>query len=1744
MFGVAPEEKGVDVVFTAPEEEEEAATMSESGVTVLASQDLEEANVTSMTEVSQLEDDALPDLNAISHDTQITVENVASEIEEAEEQCQKEDTALLVVCREVLEIDKEAGTLKKINSNQIQIEIIDEKSEEGDTQHEVSLSTHVTSESDDAKNTERAVVKPIKVAQSETPRRRSQRQRKQEETVREETIAQYEGRVLRRTVLSISTPKRKHTKHSQKVDENVEKKDAKVVEEIAVSTTEVVEQLAVTEEVTSIKEDETEKKAELGVDGIVLLGNTTQCPDTAETILFKERGEEKGKESEKQQKYNEVETSVIENKQEVCDDETEEPPVLQRRAFRGRHKVTSKAKPTEQGQRHQKQEEAHTDEADLGERSCASEEKAMDRQSEANQEVEHEETVDRTEEKILIKEVIVMKECTVPGAEEAAEGIIPGAEITMEECKEVQEDEETEGEIQTEDKVIPTEVPDEAVAKEPQEENIVSEVPKLQKAAVILVDLKTSCHHPAVKEAAETPVDGSCAAAEKEQMEMRAAEMLVLEEKEGGEKSVVAAPEAETVEKEELEKDNADKEKEEFVNVDGEKSKAEEAPSIETKDKTAEENNQQQEQDIEADVPLVDDAKDNLSPAEVNEAMSSEGEEEPVTTRTLRSGTKSITAKPRNKTTKDRKQEDEQEADNVTEEEPAVTMRTLRQGCNSVSATPRGKFRRSRKQLQEDGHKGAEKSMSVKDNERPKESAEKDEERDEEALLGSPIKLPTDKDEVKDPEEDKTEVEKEEPDGAEMEKELSEEGTMTITEQEENTAAVTAAAHDLAQEEDRNTLLAKANTDTSVPLPSEEEATATAEDQQNEEMVPQPSELQKVTVVLVDLRNTHHEVQQEKSAVEEGGPAEKAATEVEEEERVETMNEEETMAKESMPGSPVEIENTEPGKVEMEERDFDEKVEDAVRIQDAEKEEAEGTANEDEVNNVDDEEKEPSVTETRTLRSRKQAAKSTPRRRSARSRQKNYEDETEETSEMKEQEVQVSARVLSRGRKSVPVVPKGTPKRKRKQLQEEEGERESTAVEKEAEEEEEKPDEEQETVDEERLEEKAETQQAENTQPEMDSEKEETVAEKADILQNSPEEEQATSTETIADEDPEAPAEQSVDDVAEEAVTTQATLEGEQSTFISEETLITAKDDKEISGSDEEEEPVFETRVLRSGKKRVTATARSKTAQRNEPEEEATGAQSTTEEEPVVEIRVLRKGRRSAVATPRGKSKRARTQVQEEDDTAAAEETEVEEKETGQESLEGKGEKGKELESIKMGMNKDIDVEEGEVESEAGGESAVGDTEQMKGSLTEEVLEKEDKSMAAVNETGTDMVKAEETNFPEEEKTTDTENRTIDIIEDPTFATEEGSDSAVPAEEALVPAESVVTEEEVPAETRALWSKSKTLHATPLRRSRRHKDQGAVEAQQEVENPKDKEAQGKHQLTDDSAENRQMTAEEQVETDETSPPAQKPGSPAEDHAEDQSEPIADLIDDKVLESGVKEPEKEEMNSPEKEHTMSKDDETLDSSVVECRNLRKRKTVGEEEDKTEEIQPPGITFTQKRPRVEKREIDREEKDEETETEAITSEDKDNKEAEYSSNEPKLEEGSTEETVEEMGAVESNSEKEDAINLVLDTTEEVEAAGLSQENEEDEQDMSEEEVEPIVIGKRVLRGRSIPSLIITPQSKSRCQSTKCKKSEESLSDVEKSPQSGQKRRLSKRKSTEVTPARKSKLTAKCKISEYYD
>lgn len=2014
---MASEENGEVVVDTNPKAE---------AATLLATQNKFDLTSAPMTEEPQVEDVATQNLNYTSHDSQIIVENVASEIEEAKEECQKEDTAVLVVSEEVLEVHKEAETLN----------------EEG------------------------------------------------------------EVRVLRRrTVVSTPMTKRKYTRHNQKVYEELEKEVAKKND---VSTTEVVEELAATaaeepEETAAIKEDvvgmeelkeekqqleeeqltnevETEKREEPGVEDTVLKGSSTELPDTAETDLTKENVVEKvTDESETKQKGEEVYTS------DHLSDEIERPPVVQRRGLRGRCKVTPKPESTKQSKRHHRQEEEHTDEADVGAGGSASEEKAdekaMDTQMGEPHQVDQDKSVDEPEE-ISTEELTVVEEGRIPDAEEAAEDVTSSTEVSVEEHKEVREDgkpetvsvmeaqkeEEAEDVIQepvtvtsTSGTVIPDEVLDEAalpVAEEPQEKDIGCEIPKLQQATVILVDLKTTGHHLSVKVAEEMPAEGECSTPEKEQVELIAPEekdvfssfaeeqtsepeMLVLEEDDRGkqnnntEKSADAATEAGTVEKQGLEEDTSNKEKKESANVDGGKGEAEEAPFIETSvlrsgRKIVKASHQEREEDnigevitkkkvdeaeigtgesegemeametdavtiavpvegkqfavsqiradIEADIPVVEDVEDNLSPAEVDEEISLEEEEAPVSTRAFlqeeekkeagdsksvevtgekEEAVKGEAVEKRDKERGEKMVEeiggrvkeeaasesqenlepeiDAEEGRTVAEENellPVSVTRSLRSGGKTPRAPP---INRSKEDEEErEGGTSAEKSADdhkspaeprilrmggksacrnrkQKEDEGPKETAEEtkvEDDKEDEAELGSAKEPPTE-DERKAPEEDEIQVEKEEPVTLEVEKGVSEKGPMTITEKDENTAGISCTA---------------------IHTLSEEEAAASAEEQHSEEMVPQLSDLQRVTVVLVDLKNTHHKVREETAVVEK-----KSATEVEEGQRKETI------AEEDVPGSPFGIEKTELEKVEVEEIGFRDQVEDAITIQDTGEEGAEDTAKEDEAKNVDDQDE---VKETRTLRSKKQAVKATLRGKSAKSRQKRGEEEKEETSEIREEEPPVEFRVLRTGRMSIPDKQRCRTQTTHKQLQEEEveeeeGGEECTAVKgREAEEEEQQAEEQKQMIEQEKgrkFEVKDATQQIENVEPEMGIEKVDTGAEEAVILS---EEEQASSTETVADEDTEDPVghsadeEKTSDDIAEEAVTTQAAAEGEQSTTIPELALLTAKDDEAKGVSEVEEASVNETRVLRSGEKTVIATAKSKTTKTDEQEEEATGEKST-EDEATAERRVLRKGRRSAATTPQRKSKRAReqceTEEEGEDETTPAEEMQAEKPnallEDVKEKEENKDEKTEEKNEDKAGAQKGENTESEEDYEQV--EEAAGDRSTEDESTVEtRVLRKGRRSAAATprrkskrarmqcekEEEGEDnttpaeeiqvevckayekednmnekkeekigedhVAKKEENTEPEFEiKTVETvaeqsltEQETVEEEQSSVSETCANEQKETPvgesAEEETNTDEGKVTdEEEAPVvETRVLRSHGKVVKATPRTQTTKSQqeenkqegttvekcsdtDEPAVETnvlrkgkrsapatpkykakrprtQCETEEEEREETEGEEEETGqelpgekgEKAEEEGKSMEMGVKIDkvvEEEVDSEAGGEPAvgdsEEMKDDLTEEAAVLEKEDnsmaaVDETGTDMVKVEETDSakekettvPEKStaaaevgsHTAVAEEGPLvtDQSVVTeeeaptvtSRSLRS-KTKTSQATRSRKQKDQGVVETQQQ-------VEENPEDEKTQEGQLTDDSPENGELsakeqagsdeaslvgleagppaedsaedqtkeiadliddrviEAAGEEPagcttrgkQLELSSAEENLENsVGAFESTSEQESILSLVLDTDEEVETAGLSQDDEEDEQNMSEEEVEPLVIGKRVLRGRTVPSRIITPQSKSRRHSAKVK-SEDFMSDEKKSPESAQKRSLCKRKSTEVTPTRRSK------------
>ncbi|GLD68254.1 trichohyalin-like isoform X1 [Lates japonicus] len=2127
MFNVTAEEKREAVVDTASEEA--AAMMLDKPATVPASQDLEEAGITApMTEELQVEDVATQDLKTTSRDSQIIVENVASETEEPEEECQKEDTDVSVVAEEVVEVDKEAEALNKVSA---------EKSDESVTQHELSLSTHRPSEDGDAGKTGKTVVRVIHLVQNETPRQRSQHSKPQD-NVMTGTTAWDGGRVLRgRTVMSTPPPKRKHTRHSLKVCEELEKEFNEVVEKDQVSTAEIVEEISVNEreekeEITPTKEnivtveelpeekkqqsdderltneEETEKQEEPGMENSVVKKSSTELPDIAETALSEENKYEKvTDESEKEENDEEVDTSVIQDKREGSDDNIDEPSVVQRRAVRGRQKVSPKPKPRKQGKRHQKQEEP-TNEADL--RALGSAEEKADEQAteskpmEEHHQEEQEGADDITEEEISTENLTVMTEGAIPQTEEATEDVIPSNEVNVEESKEAQDKEETEKETETvsametdqeeeavgvsgvaddvrepntvvpaSETVIPDEVQDEAVVpvpEEPQEKDTGSEIPKLQKATVILVDLKSTCHHLGMNEAEDKTV----AAPEKEQMGLIAAEdkevsscvaekqtsepeMLIWEEEDGGkqenitEKSVDATPEAETVKKEEFEEDYSEKEKEKSASEDETKSEAGEAPVIETRVlrsgrkiveascKSRGRSNQHQEEDTidviekevdeveagtvevegemeavtknvltvivpvqeeesaaldidadtEADIPVGDDTEENLPPAEVNEAMSLEEKEEPVVeTRGLRSLTKTGTATATTKTPRSGKQVDEQKAENSEDEEVAVRTRTLRQGRISISATPKSKSRRTCKQIREEEQKDEEESKSVEEtavgeqivvneaavekaneeiegkiedigekakeeaaaereeilesevdvqegealaeegqnvdqhsevtlaerdgsgeeyneqvmeieemelppvavnrslrsggktskappkprprrskkqedeeeeeggasdeqiadgNESPadtsilrrgsksvsrgskqlqkttklKESAEEaGGEEEEEAELGSAEEPPTEGEEGKAIEVDKVEVDKEELVTVDVQKGVSEEGTMAVTEEEENTAGVTVAADDLVQEGETDPPLAKPDTDSAELTCSEEEAIPATDEQQSKEMTSQVSDLQRVTVVLVDLKKTYHEVQDDTAAVEEGVPVENTAFE-EKGQRGQTMKEEETMAEEHVPGSSGEIGRTELEKVVVEEEGLEESVKDVVTTQE---DTGESSVEETEAKNVEDEE-EPKVTETRKRRSTKHAAKATPKRKSARSGKKMGEEEKEAASEMSKEEPVVKVRVLRRGKKSIPVTQRFT-RRNQKQLQEEEGEGGETSTgveEKEAEEEEEHIEEHQMSDQEkgERTDKKDATQQIEKIEPEMGIEKVDTMTEEVVTQQDDSEEEQTGSTETAADGNTDSPAGQSADerkcsdDFAQEPVTTQDTVEREQSISTSEvaetaagesaqKTPLTAKDNKEIFVSEEEEDSVIETRILRSGEKAVRTKPQSKNTKRQDEEQdvEAAGKESTDEDEPAVETRVLRKGRRSAHGTPRHESKRHHTQCQPEEDP--------EEVTTPAEETEGEEAKADENESSSDDKKDDEEaVAQKEENTEPEYEMEIVETVAEESCTEQETVEEEQSAVLQTyaNEQGEGGGSGEESANTNKGNVTDVEE--APVVESRVLRSVKKAVKATPRSKTTKSQQQGNEKEgtevercadtDEPQETRALRKVRSSAPATPRHKSKRTRTQFQPEKEaEEVTSPAEEtegeegqetfeqtmekaekegkcmemEVEKKKDLEEEEVENsaggdsvvedaRQMkdvltegtavpekednsmgavdktrTAEGTNSAEEKDKTGQEADPPAEDIAEKMVEEKADLINNRVLEPAPEEPATEETQSPEEDSSgESQEDKTVDSSVVEGRNLKRiMKTANREQDETE--------GRGKRPRVDYREDEEgdggggteaaADKENEDEAESDEDEDEDKKKAEYSADEQreKLQESEKEENLEkDMGAVESTSEKGPTHTLVLNTDGEVEAAAVSQEHEEDELNILEEEVEPIVIGKRVLRGRSVPSIIITPRSKPRHRSATVQKAEES--DEEKSPQSARKRSLRKNKSTEVTSTHKS-------------
>ncbi|XP_033974096.1 titin-like isoform X2 [Trematomus bernacchii] len=865
-----------DIEAETPREEHVAESLQTEDVTSVVPEEQGQDVVDTEATILDQPDggDAPQDLNTCSHDSQIAVENVASGIEE--------DTAVLPLCEDISLVPKEAETLHSV--------------EQAATvgQQVVSLSTHAAAENGEAEETRGAVVKAKKSAQSKTPRRKSTRHSKQEEEEAKEGPAAQDGRISLRGRTVVSTPKttRKYTRRSQRVRDEV---DGVSTPEAGTEGEEQEEKSSVKEGVDAVEElaedklEENEEETEKQQEQLAVKASSTEL--TAETAATQDHEEDKGTdECEEKQTGDEA----TENKPDVSEEEAEEPPVVQKRALRGRYKVATK-----QSQDLQKPEEQHLDEGEQ-----KAEEQAADQPMEERQQVEEEEKADQTEGETSTEENTVAVEETVPKAEEVSpstevnvEGVQVEEETTEPEEETTEPEEETtEPEEETTEPEEETAEPEEETAEpeeeavcdtaaasetvtpeevpsetgEPQEKDISSEIPKLQKATVILVDIKSTSYHLSAKEADEA-VDGETARREEE---------------DGGKQEHISEGSAKTDEKQELEGHSEKAEETQSAVV------AEKEMVIETREENSaeeSEGHQQQEDDTmgegigeagakEAGTAPVgsadtagDHAEEGLPPAEEGEPMSLEEEDTPVVvTRALRNRSKGSAASPI-RSTRSRKEVENSEE----EEEPAVTTRTLRRGRKAISDTPKGKSRRSRKRVQEEEESVEEAGIEAEEeikheapSERearlePKEGVEKaaaekstDGDNEEEAGLG-----PTEEDKEKAPEEDQMEVGNEE---AAAEDPLVPEGephlaadsaVLSATEEEEQPSEETAPQFPDLQE----TLLSDAQEETSAPA---------------QESVPEPEVKveeergEAGTVQAAEEEDTSNDVEQEATVIE------------------------------------------------------------------------------------------------------------------------------------------------------------------------------------------------------------------------------------------------------------------------------------------------------------------------------------------------------------------------------------------------------------------------------------------------------------------------------------------------------------------------------------------------------------------------------------------------------------------------------------------------------------------------------------------------------------------------------------------------------------------------------------------------------------------------------------------------------------------------------------------------------------
>lgn len=394
-----------------------------------------------------------------------------------------------------------------------------------------------------------------------------------------ETLKQGDqGQVLRKTTI-FSTKTIESNYIQQKSDKETNENTLQtidIVAELAVADPDPEESQVLSDDILvmeeQLKDEElqneelTGNKDEFGVKDAILQEISSEHPDTAETVntrghLLTER----------------LMLEEVQISDHMSDDETEEPPIVLRR---GRRRVNPKSTK----HRQHKEEGEHTHEAEpIAGRSLVRKEaddKAVDKQMEDQNQEETDQSMDRTPE-TSAQELLVVEDGRTPGAQESEEDAVTSTKVRIEinknEIKEMPPEMDSEKQELTDDGneetgAICGDNLDQPIASVPDELQLTKdcEMPRLQQARVILVDLKTGSDYVSLMVAGET-IEVQCLASEREEVELTA------DEKMDEDPETALQPSTEE-ENDDLEEVNGNKGKEDSSNDNHE----EEEPFIET----------------------------------------------------------------------------------------------------------------------------------------------------------------------------------------------------------------------------------------------------------------------------------------------------------------------------------------------------------------------------------------------------------------------------------------------------------------------------------------------------------------------------------------------------------------------------------------------------------------------------------------------------------------------------------------------------------------------------------------------------------------------------------------------------------------------------------------------------------------------------------------------------------------------------------------------------------------------------------------------------------------------------------------------------------------------------------------------------------------------------------------------------------------------------------------------------------